>query len=650
MNLGASERSRAGRALFGFLVFAGVLISLALPATARAAVPVGFTPCSGVSGFFCGSIAVPVDRSGLVIPTTTTISLHVMWKPARVADTDGALVALAGGPGQAATPFAAAFAIALAPALGTRDLIVFDQRGTGGSGTLDCPGAESAPSLEQFVQACAAEIGAARAYYTSKDSAEDLDAVRTAVGVDKLTVFGVSYGTYVAQIYARLFPEHTSALVLDSVVPSTGLDPFLRPNFAAIPEVLAANCAKKLCRGITKDPFGDLKQLVARAHVKKELRLHYVDSHGEVRSLSATQVDLLSFMTDTFTFDAVARARFPAAVRSALVGDPYPLGRLLAPVTTPAVSNARMSTALFLSTTCTETSFPWSPSDATSIRESKVTSALATIPPSAFSPFTSDAALALSDIPLCVFWPAPQQPVDPTVAAPLPNVPTLILDGEEDDLTPVANGVEVASLLPQANRVSVPFTGHSVIGDIWPDATTCVEQSLTSFFASMPASACDFVTPFFRPTGPDPTSLAQVKPVRIKGERGRTVGAVLGTLSDVTMTELSGMENDAGLRGGHFSGSNTNLRLSKVVYVPGVMVSGRFDLVSGKATVTVTGEGARGKIVIHRYKSITTVKGKLDGKRFSIKTRTSANDSTVATLLPGLLGSSLVTRSLSLLP
>jgi hypothetical protein len=142
-----------------------------------------------------------------------------------------------------------------------------------------------------------------------------------------------------------------------------------------------------------------------------------------------------------------------------------------------------------------------------------------------------------------------------------------------------------------------------------------------------------------------PSSLAKVKAVKQKGVRGQTIGAVLGTLSDVTMTALSG--SNTGLRGGIFTGSLTDMRLHKILYVPGVVVSGRFNLMSGIATVTVSGEGAHGQLVVHRYKKITIVKGMLDGKRVGIRTRTSANDSQVLQRLPGLLGQNLTTRPIS---
>ena len=637
----ARARSRRG-ALAAVLVLAG-FASLALAAPALAVTPAGFTPCANASGFFCGQVAVPVDRSGLAVPLTTTITLHVMWKPAQIADTDGAIFALAGGPGQAAIPFAADFATALAPALQTRDLVVFDQRGTG-VGALDCPTAARAVSNPQFVQQCAAELGPARSYYTSKDSALDIESIRAALGVDKVTIYGVSYGTYVAQLYARLFPEHAAALVLDSVVAPTGVDAFLRSNFTSISSILKANCSNNVCRGITGTPFHDLSKLVARARAKGALSLRYVNTAGKVREMGVTQTDLFFFMVEAFSFDASTRARGPAAIRSALAGAPYPLGRLFAPTSSGTVSNAQQSDTLYLATRCSEESFPWLPADGVNIRKTKVMSALSAIAATTFDPFTPATALNLSDVNFCLYWPAPAVPVDPTVTAPAPNIPVLILSGQEDDVTPLVQGKEVAALFPQAQRVEIPFTGHSVTSDVWPNATTCVERSLKSFFSHSVVAACPYVTPFFRPVKRDPVSLAKVRPVKLTGIRGRTVGAVLGTLSDVTMTELSGMGPTAGLRGGYFKGSVVNLRLKKIVYVPGVVVSGKLSLLSGRATVTVSGEGSRGRLVIKRSRRITTVKGTLDGKRFSLRTHTSPNDANVIVNLPGLLGLSLATR------
>jgi len=647
MSLGGSIRvsRRRTRLLFSFFP-AAVAVALAIPALAQAAVPAGFLPCSSASGFYCGTVTVPIDRGGTVPALVgKTIALHVMWKPATVADTDGALFALAGGPGQAATPFATDFASVLAPALGTRDLVVFDQRGTGESSPLDCPGATSAAkNLQQFVGMCAVELGPARDFFSSKDSAEDIDAVRQAIGVDQVTIFGVSYGTYVAQLYSRLFPTHTAALVLDSVVAATGVDTFSLSNFAAVPKVLAANCAYKLCQGITANPFADLTRVAKRAN-GSGIALKYVDETGRSRRFRASEADLFDFMVETFSLDAVARARFPAALRSALAGDSYPLGRLLAPVTS-SNSSSETNIALYTATTCADTRFPWSPSDPLSVREAKVTTALDALPASAFSPFTSATSRAISNIDRCIYWPASS--IDSSVTAPAPDVPVLILDGLEDDLTPLSDAGAVAALYPHSVRVDVPSTGHSAITDVWPNADVCVDSSLAHFFTRTPIPSCSFVTPFFRPERIDPDSLASVKPVSVKGIRGRTIGAVLGTLSDLTVTALAG--SDTGLRGGIFTGSLLNLRLRKVIYVPGVVVSGTYNLVSGIGTVTVSGVGSHGTLSVNRAKKYTTVKGKLGNKPLHIRVRTDANDATIAARLPSLIGLNLVSTRIEQLP
>src|SRR5436190_1826227 len=74
------------------------------------------------------------------------------------------------------------------------------------------------------VSACAAQLGARRAFYTSRDSADDMEAVRQSIGVDRISLFGGSYGTYTALTYARRYPQHVESLILDSPVAPGGLD------------------------------------------------------------------------------------------------------------------------------------------------------------------------------------------------------------------------------------------------------------------------------------------------------------------------------------------------------------------------------------------------------------------------------------------
>src|SRR3954465_6130994 len=152
---------------------AAVLLVVALaavaPSAARAA-PATFSPCTPI-GFECATVPVPLDRSGRV---PGTIPLAVVRARATSNPTRSAVVGLAGGPGQAATPLAADFAQVLGPALADRDLLVFDPRGTGGSAPLSCPSLTHTGGAAA-VLGCVSRLGAERAFYRTVDSVQDLE-------------------------------------------------------------------------------------------------------------------------------------------------------------------------------------------------------------------------------------------------------------------------------------------------------------------------------------------------------------------------------------------------------------------------------------------------------------------------------------------
>ena len=181
-----------------------VVLALALVPAAHAA---KLAPCEHQPRFGCGTLAVPLDHSGRV-PGTIGIRYAVQRK---VPSSRPVLVALSGGPGQSSVSAAGSFAISLEPALKRYRLVVLDQRGTGQSGALSCPVLQRedglAPVVPQELADCAARIGTRRAFFSTADSVGDLDALRQALGVDKIALMGVSYGTFVAQQYARIFPR-----------------------------------------------------------------------------------------------------------------------------------------------------------------------------------------------------------------------------------------------------------------------------------------------------------------------------------------------------------------------------------------------------------------------------------------------------------
>src|SRR4029450_6129427 len=99
---------------------------------------------------------------------------------------------------------------------------------------------------------CATSIGAARDFYSTGEHAEDLDAVRGWLGLDKIALDGVSYGTKLALSYALAPPDHVERLLLDSVLPPELPDPYSADVLRQLPATLDAFCSDGSCRAATK--------------------------------------------------------------------------------------------------------------------------------------------------------------------------------------------------------------------------------------------------------------------------------------------------------------------------------------------------------------------------------------------------------------
>jgi pimeloyl-ACP methyl ester carboxylesterase len=205
------------------------VVGLVLAAPADAALR--FRRCGGY-GFACARLSVPIDRTGAV-PGRVSLLVERVRARRRGGATRPPLFVLAGGPGQSATESFGGDALGvLYPAYRSRDLIVFDQRGTGRSGLLRCRRLERSNLLRAgpAAAACAQSLGVRRAFYTSRDSADDIEAIRATIGAERIALFGTSYGTKVALGYAQRYPDRVDRLVLDSVVEIDGPDLDSRPR------------------------------------------------------------------------------------------------------------------------------------------------------------------------------------------------------------------------------------------------------------------------------------------------------------------------------------------------------------------------------------------------------------------------------------
>jgi pimeloyl-ACP methyl ester carboxylesterase len=592
-----------------------------------------FIPCAASAGFSCTSLAVPLDRTGAV---PGTISLSVERKLAGAAPSRDAVVALAGGPGQAALPLEEFVAQAIAPALGSRDLLLFDQRGTGASNPLSCSALEGlgTGSQSQLFEQCALEIGPARGAYTTQESVQDIEALRQAGGYEKLVLYGTSYGTKVALEYAERYPQNVEALVLDSVVPADGPEPFSIPTLQAIGPVLDELCTNSACAGITSNPLSDLARLTAQLR-KRALNGSVYGGSGIRHSSTLDEGDLLDIL-EAGDLNPALRALLPAAVQSALRHDPDPLLRLhllsegLIPNVpdehTTTESSQEVDEALFVTTTCEESPFPWQRTAPPATRLAEAVAFVHAQPAGDFYPFDAITAFNNGLVPDCAGW--PDASAAPPPASALPNVPTLILSGAQDLRTPTSNARSIAALIPDAQLVLVPFTGHSVIGS---DLTGCVSQAIAAFFAGSPVQPCTSASDAFAPTPVTPTKLAYVHPpAGLGGRPGQTLVAALDALVDLNRQvigatlqanqELPSGSSFGGLRGGYARLTSSAAILHDFSFVPGVELTGTFPVRNGElqaSTILISGtEASPGTVRVGS--AVKQVTGTLGGRRFDV--------------------------------
>jgi pimeloyl-ACP methyl ester carboxylesterase len=555
-------------------------------AVPRAGAAIAYGPCPKTNQYACAHLVVPLDPGGA---TTGTVTLSIRRHRAAVGDATTAIVALAGGPGQPAIPFAEQFALLMGPIADTRDLIVFDQRGTGSSQALSChlQRPRRHLTLQQTVSRCAAALGPRRAFYTTADTVADIEAIRQAGGYEKLVLYGTSYGTKVAEEYAQAHPDRVEALILDSVVAPNGPDVLNRPTFGALSRVLRQICARGACRGVTANPVADLTRLLRRIH-RGPLRARAVDGQGHQRKSRITAQELLGTLL-LGDFSGSLRAEFVTDVRAAALGDDSPLARTLQTLSSSEgeSESEEIDGPLYYATTCEEQSFPWNRAalPARRLREAEATARA--LPASTFAPFTARDALALSDIPACSAWPYPPAPL-PSDAAPLPAVPTLILSGADDLRTPTSGARALARLIPGAHLLVVPLTGHSVLGS---DPSSCSADALQALFKGGPIKPCHAGAPpaRLRPQAPPPRTLGAVAPQRgYHGLAGRTAHGVALTIADLArqlglQIELGGAGLGAfgtsavrtgGLHSGWARLTNSAVELHDYSLIPGLTLSG----------------------------------------------------------------------------
>ncbi len=406
------------------------------------------------------------------------------------------IVPLAGGPGQGAVQFYSAFAAAFERLRSDHDILLVDQRGTGESARLDCPvddelitGQYSVERTVALMKECLAQLPHDPRYFTTSIAVQDLEAVRKALGYSRLNLYGVSYGSRVAQHYAKRYPAATRTIILDGVVPpQLALGPGIATEAQkALDNIFARCAADTACNdrypGIAA-AFVDLKNKLDKQPEKVSVA-DPVTGHVEVVSFGrqelAGAIRLLAYSPNSI-------AMLPLLVSEAANGNYQPLAAQFQ-MTLMSIVDA-IALGMHNAIMCTE-DVPFY--DASSIDR-------AALDASYMGPVQLDALEAI-----CSVWPA--GPIDEDFKQALSTeIPTLLLSGSVDPITPPRYADMAARNLKKAWLLTGENQGHGQL------AVGCMPRIIEHFVDNMllvpDDYACfnsSFVMPFFLDfSGPQP--------------------------------------------------------------------------------------------------------------------------------------------------
>jgi hypothetical protein len=303
--------------------------------------------------------------------------------------------------------------------------------------------------------------------------------------------------------------------------------------------------------------------------------------------------------------------------------------RLVAETTlVPEASPPRgYSEALYLAVTCHDYPQLWDPAAPLSVRRAQLAHARATRPPAQFSPFTATewTSLAYEGTTACLRWPGPQRPeppVDP--AAPYPDVPTLVLNGDLDNITASSGALVVASRFPRSTFVELHNTIHvSALGDREGCAAPLVRRFVRTLSAG--DTSCAQRIAEVRVVDRFPRRAADARPAAGTGSvRARRIAAVAAaTVADaIQRWQLNYSGTSRGLRGGRWSYTGTQFvrfRFRRTRFARDVPVSGtatwRLRTGAVRARLAVPGGHVRARWNLRRRLATATLTGRLDGRR-----------------------------------
>ena len=442
----------------------------------------------------CGVLKVPLDRTH---PDGADIDLSIAIVPALNRRTAAPpLFLLAGGPGQGAASMYLGHAAAFARVNRGRDIVLVDQRGTGKSAPLYCdypddwqPPSDLMPALKQATLACLGKFGDRVRFYTSSAAVADLAAVREALNVASIDLYAASYGTRVAQLYMRRYPASVHAVILDGVTfPEQVIGPDTPLDGERALDLIVMRCGESPdCSAAYPKFREDLDSLRRRFGAQKSTLTIDDPDRGTPLDIEFNR-SMLNAGLRFLSYNAAQASLLPALVHGAAQG-------VLAPLAAQVIMTARqvgdqLASGMQNSVICSE-DVPFF--------------AAANVDRSAISRTYQGPDQLEALLEICKLW--PRGPVDRDLHDPLhSDIPTLLLSGEADPVTPPADAERAARGLAHHRHLILKGEGHGQL------ATGCVPKLMAQFLEAAAPQKLDasclerhVVAPFFvNMTGPAP--------------------------------------------------------------------------------------------------------------------------------------------------
>ena len=418
----------------------------------------------------CGKLLVPENYAK---PEGEKISINFVVLPAiDNSDNKTPLLFLAGGPGQAAAELAAGLRRVFNEVRKTRDLILIDQRGTGQSHPLQCEDAVTQDiytiTPEEFsvkdIEECIARFTGDLSQYNSENAIRDFDAVREALGHKQINIYGGSYGTRAGLVYMRMFPESLRSVVLDSVGPIEVPIGLFGKSSARSFNLLLENCKKELsCQQAYPELEQEFMTLLTRltqapetvsiAHPRLGTQTEFVISKAKLLGTLRMQL-----------YSVAMRSLVPLVIHQAYLGNYRPLAGLVA----QSENNQGIYLGLLFNITCNEDFPRISASD---------------FEQDADNNFGGDDS-HFGFKKACPIWPQ-YRPSEAFYQPVTADIPTLILSGNLDPVTPPSNGDYTAKTLPNNHHIVIENAAHTVA------MSTCASDIINEFLTSLQPNGLD---------------------------------------------------------------------------------------------------------------------------------------------------------------